>query len=261
MKKKITIGLITILIVIGLSGCIESNNSPEGGKNNSPISLIELTKNNEEETLVVSAVNQNDVLWSNIEIIGTYHSRYSPVVSEYVLVGDTIEGCKNGISLRYKPTNEIIGSWTFIEIDEDDREPMTITMNATEHSNDKSMDSVVGRATISFDSLIEGDTLVLQDIIYDLSYSKNDNMTTISLSPKLDIYFEGDMSETYEIGNEVRITVKILRVTFDHEYYGTTTRWNIELYEGHWEDAEYFTSHISSTTPYVPLKESVIEKV
>ena len=62
--------------------------------------------------------------------------------------------------------------------DNNSAEAKTVTMTAEEMTNDMSMDMTNG-VTIGYESLDEGDTLVIQDTIDSIEYDSTADMTTI----------------------------------------------------------------------------------
>ena len=65
----------------------------------------------ENNTLTVVYVNPDDVLWSDLDQIGS--GTCDPLPTGNVTVGDMITNCSGTIVLRYIPTNEVIGVFEF----------------------------------------------------------------------------------------------------------------------------------------------------
>jgi hypothetical protein len=70
---------------------------------------IDFIQDDENEKLIISHVSSK-VLWKNIQIDGECDRSG---LGEYVLEGDEIVGCLGTIILKYEPTEEELGSWTF----------------------------------------------------------------------------------------------------------------------------------------------------
>jgi len=70
---------------------------------------IDFIQDDENEKLIVSHVSSK-VLWRDIQITGDCDRSG---LGEYVLEGDEIVNCLETIILRYEPTGEELGSWTF----------------------------------------------------------------------------------------------------------------------------------------------------
>ena len=76
--------------------------------------------------------------------------------------------------------------------------------------------------TINFDSVNDGDTLIIQDTISNISYDSNTTTVTFewaegNTTGSLVLSFEGDITDSYQAGDGVKITLKIKRVKFTYE--------------------------------------------
>ena len=65
----------------------------------------------ENNTLIVEYVYPDDVLWDDIDQIGS--GNCDPFPNGYIMVGNEITNCLGMIVLRYIPTNEVIGVFEF----------------------------------------------------------------------------------------------------------------------------------------------------
>jgi hypothetical protein len=68
-------------------------------------------QDSENNTLTVVSVDRDDVLWEDIDQIGS--GNCDPLPDGNVTAGDVIINCIGIIVLRYKPTNEVIGIFEF----------------------------------------------------------------------------------------------------------------------------------------------------
>ncbi len=131
-----------------------------------------------------------------------------------------------------------------------------VTMTAKEYYNDQETIQGPDNTTINFKSLDEGDTLMIQDEIFKISYEIDFDKTIMlfvdeeNLEEGVFFEFEGDLTGNYFINDQVRITVKIKKVIFSNQNI------SIELFEGQWVDEEYF-----NTNGYKPLPPSCITKI
>ncbi len=82
--------------------------NPDGPQETPDISFEMDMENN---TLAVSSVYPEDVLWSDIDQIGS--GTCNPLPTGNVTVGDEITNCMGLIVLRYIPTNEVLGVFDF----------------------------------------------------------------------------------------------------------------------------------------------------
>ena len=154
----------------------------------------------------------------------------------------------------------------------------TVTMNAIELQNDLDI-KVVGsgsghsdgsstttltREKCVYKSVKAGDILVLQDYIKCLFYDEEDDLTIFYFQNKEGEYsgcsldfcltksFQGDLTDSFNEGDEVRISGKIIYLNFT----ANNCDYEFEIYENNWVDQDYFTEN-----RFVPLNENCIEKV
>ncbi len=134
-----------------------------------------------------------------------------------------------------------------------------ITMSAKEHFND--METIQGsdNITINYKSVDDGDKLAIQDIIFKINYDYIYNKTIVLFvwdegneSDSMFFEFEGDITDSFFIDDQVKITVKIKHVIFSYQ----DVIHDMELYEEQWINAEYF-----NTNRYKPLPASSITKI
>ena len=64
-----------------------------------------------DDTLTVASADPNDLLWTDISIVGTGDLQNTTV---NVLAGDYIENCTGTISIRHIDTNTLLGTWSFV---------------------------------------------------------------------------------------------------------------------------------------------------
>jgi len=141
----------------------------------------------------------------------------------------------------------------------------TVTMTAEELFNDMEMDTDWETyITMGFTSLDEGDTLVVQDNISNITYNPEIDGTEIIFeypgqgggSSSTKFLIESDITDSFSLDDEVKIAMTIKHVTFT--YNGTA--YDMEVFEEAWESDEYYTSH-PETNGLKPMPQSVVEKV
>lgn len=140
----------------------------------------------------------------------------------------------------------------------------TLTMTAKEFNDDASVKIGDTYFTIACNSLEDGDTLILQDTITNISYDSVTNSTMVKFewtngiaSFSTNLAFEGNITGSYIVGDNVNITQKIKHVTFSYQ----NLAYDIELFEDQWVSEEYFTSHVTTGNQLKPLPQSCIIKV
>jgi len=140
----------------------------------------------------------------------------------------------------------------------------TLTMTAKELFNDTDLNISVNGFTMNFKSLEDGDTLILQDAITNISYNSTTNTTTVEFewtngiaTNTLKPVFEGNITDSYKVGDQVKITEKIKKVTFTYQ----TAAFDMELFADQWESQDYFISNAGSSLGGLkPLPQSSIVK-
>lgn len=147
----------------------------------------------------------------------------------------------------------------------DDNTGNTVIINAKEHSDDKYTDTDwITYISIYYISLEDGDSLIIRDIISNIYYDSETDTTAVKfnwtdngVNSSFAIVFAGDLSGTFQSGDEVNISVKIKHVTFS---YGDMN-YDLEIYEEQWENQEYFVSNVGSALGGLkPLPQKSITK-
>lgn len=111
---------------------------------------------------------------------------------------------------------------------------------------------------IFYDSYEDGDALIIQDIISNVTYDQTFNATGISFTSPSGIRgfaFQGNITDKYKEGDEVKITVHLKHVTFS--YNGKN--YDMEIFAEEWESQDYFINNFN-TYPFKFLPASCIEK-
>ena len=75
---------------------------------------IQFVKNDVHDKLTVASANPTDIAWTdlNLTMTGGSTTLVYPT-SGYVLAGNEVTNCSGTISIRYVPTNTLLGTWTF----------------------------------------------------------------------------------------------------------------------------------------------------
>jgi len=166
------------------------------------------------------------------------------IIASVLMTGNTIESTNEGTT-NENPTG---GN--------------THTMNAEKLFNDMIINSDWSTyLTMSYSSLDEGDTLIVHDIISEISYDTSVDATHIMVglgSAKISFWFEGDITDTYAVGDEVKITLTVNHVTFSNEGMS----YDLELFSEVWESEEYYIANMGTTLQGLkPIQSSAIVKV
>lgn len=140
----------------------------------------------------------------------------------------------------------------------------TVTMNASELRKDLhnegsySSEVEVQNYARYYDSVDEGDTLVIVDYVTEIYYWAEKDKTRIDLSdPTVGFYFNGNVENSYDVGDEVRVTVTIKHVELSYTSNGRTLNYDVEIFEEQWVNEQYFIENKFGA----PLPTSCIEIV
>lgn len=148
-------------------------------------------------------------------------------------------------------------------------EAKTVTMNAQEFGEDMGFEQPSETVFKTyFKSLDDGDTLIFQDLISDITYDETTDITTIEFeysqgegegtyTSTNEFIFDGNLTGDYSVGDEVRITVTIKHVTFTMQ--GMTL--DIEVYEEYWVSEQYYIDNYMTGMPFKPISAEKITKV
>lgn len=134
----------------------------------------------------------------------------------------------------------------------------TYTMTAKEVESDMNFTSDWSTyVRILYNSLEEGDTLIIHDTIDNISYDPDKNRTTITfdtseggdMTSSLNYPFEGDLTDTYSVGDTVEINDKIEHVEFTDNSSGTTIIYEVETFEKLWTSKEEYIASEGGALP------------
>ena len=136
----------------------------------------------------------------------------------------------------------------------------TYTMTARELNEDMTM-SLGDPVTIAYDSLEDGDTVIIHDTIASVYYNSETDRTTVTFSwtdeemtTALNLPFEGDISASYQSGDEVKITVTIKHVTFSYTFEEVTLNYDIEIFEEQWTTKEEYIDSQGGALPATSIE-------
>jgi len=130
----------------------------------------------------------------------------------------------------------------------------TYTMTAKEVEIDMITESDYSTYMIFlYATLEDGDTLIIHDTIDNISYVSETDITKVTfdtsedgdMSSSLNYPFEGDITSSYQVGDEVKITVTIKYVHETYEFLGSPWDFEIELFEENWTNMHDFINNYS----------------
>ena len=142
-----------------------------------------------------------------------------------------------------------------IEIDQNETTQINVSVNKT----------VI---TMIYESLSDGECIIIRDNISMVTYSEEDDKTTITFSWYEDqytkthvyYYFTGNITDIYKVGDEVEITLTLKHVDIETN----STKYNIDIFEEQWDSEQYFINNVQSILIDKGLKNmdpSIIEKI
>lgn len=163
---------------------------------------------NTAKTLIVASTNPSIVEWDDFEILGTGTYVFSGLGSK-VIAGDRITDCSGEISIRYRPTNTIIGSWFFYRSSEEGD-------SANAYYKEIGFSGVVGGSHLNFPVLIniENDSDIA-DKAETGGHIYFTNNAGILLPHELISYSSGNVSAW--VGLDSLSSTTVIRI-----YYGST---------------------------------------
>jgi len=134
----------------------------------------------------------------------------------------------------------------------------TVTMTAKEVNDDMAMDSDWSTyVKFLYNSLEDGDTLIIHDTIDEISYSSDTDRTTVTfdtseggdMSSSLNYPFEGDITSSYQTGDEVKITGTIKYIEETYEQGGASMDYELELFEEMWTNIDDYVANQGGALP------------
>lgn len=144
-----------------------------------------------------------------------------------------------------------------------------VTMNIKEYTDNILLDSDwYSYFNFLLKTLDDGDTLIIQDKISTISYRPEVDATSITFchwegntGVCESFYFEGDITNQYQKGDQIRITVHIKNVTF----FGSRYNYDMEIFEEQWVSVSYFNSRVVHCLDFTkglkPMSSSIITKL
>lgn len=167
-----------------------------------------------------------------------YSSNYKNYCNDTWLYANRIEGRINQhITLieGEEPTGRIL------ELKEIKNESSgtTVVMSAEDYVSDLIKSNISGlRGMFSLYALGAGDALILRDNISMSEYEPlyNDTIIFLNSSEGFHTYIQGNITETYNIGDEVEITVHVMELTYS--YLGE--EYSVKIIEETWVNLKYY---------------------
>lgn len=149
-------------------------------------------------------------------------------------------------------------------------ETKTIHMTAQEFIDDFSFSTSMSGGNMNwatdYSSLNEGDTLILTDKIYNMTYTSfMYNATTIYFdvedytrmgisASEVGLLFEGNITDKYSIDDTVRVTLTVKHFVYTNETTGAVL--DMEVFEEGWDQNKFMMSFFTQILP-----ETCIEKI
>jgi len=90
-----------------------------------------------------------------------------------------------------------------------------------------------------FVSLDAGDTVIIKDIIHNMSYRASENYTLIECNSLLNqpspFPIKGDITDEFKTGDKIMLTLTVIDVTTTREMYNETWIWEMETIHERWD--------------------------
>jgi hypothetical protein len=102
---------------------------------------------------------------------------------------------------------------------------------------DQSLDNDTLTATTYLKSFDDGDTVVIEDQLQNLTYNATQDMTIIQFSsyPQRGLTIEGDITGDFQVGDTVTLTSEIINATFTYDFQGENWTIHYETFAGGWD--------------------------
>jgi len=134
----------------------------------------------------------------------------------------------------------------------------SVTMNTLEFWNDHSYSEnnktrIYKTFLVSVDA---GDTVIIKDIIHNMSYRASEDYTLIECNSLLNqpspFPIKGDITDKFKVGDKIMLTLTIIDVTTTREMYNETWTWEMETIAERWD---------SLNNTIVPIPQKYIQKM
>lgn len=118
----------------------------------------------------------------------------------------------------------------------------SVTMTAREFWNDHSFseDNKTKVYKTFLVSLDAGDTVIIKDIIHNMSYRVSDNYTLIECNSLLNqpspFPIKGDITDEFKVGDKIMLTLTIIEATTTREMYNEEWTWKMETINESWDN-------------------------
>lgn len=117
----------------------------------------------------------------------------------------------------------------------------SVTMTVGEFWNDHSFseDNKTKIYKTFLVSLDAGDTVIIKDIIHNMSYKASGNYTLIECNSLLNqpspFPIQGDITDEFKVGDKIMLTLTIIDVSITREMYNETWAWEMETIDESWD--------------------------
>jgi len=144
-----------------------------------------------------------------------------------------------------------------------DTTPQTYTWTAKQFIDDMPMDlDWSDGLQLLHTTLKDGDTVIIQDTITEVSYDSVTDRTTITFEwtigdggpSAFSPVFEGNLTDTYSVGDNVEITATMKYVTFTDDSTGTSMTYELEIFEKTWTNKEEYIASQGGALPATSIE-------
>jgi hypothetical protein len=113
-----------------------------------------------------------------------------------------------------------------------------MSMNELIEDDFQYVDNATKKLISGFNSLDDGDILVVQDTIMNISFEESYNLTVVELGPGSQAFsIEGDVTDKFKRGDAVELKLHIVKVVFlqQNQFYSEIWTFDIEIFEEGWD--------------------------
>jgi len=144
----------------------------------------------------------------------------------------------------------------------------TITVNQMLYDINTNISSDYNTLKINYSSYNENDTIIINDQIENIEYDSDNDSTVISFFSNVnesifkssDLIFKGDLTDTYNVDDNVEIKLTIKHVLIPISFGDDTFYYDVEIFKEQWVSEDYFISNVQNGFPFKPMSDQIIIK-
>jgi len=123
----------------------------------------------------------------------------------------------------------------------------TMSMNEVLQDRETKTNSTQYTYYSGFKTLNDGDTLIIKDTIWNMTYNAQYNATLVLFSSNKSegLIFSGNITNDFKDGEKVKVMLHIIEDKFDYSYHGQTWKIDFEYYKEGWDMTNHTGKYLS----------------